>query len=121
MKTIRIWTMAIACLLVVTAIHAQDEKGKSQALYTLGYSGGTVLYNTYSLIGALNDGYWKDAWSKEYTLQLLDEQKDLMKGLSQNYDDLVTSHFWESTVDSAVIVDMSTAAWKLRGYAVALE
>lgn len=122
MKTVKIFLAAAICLLSSTSINAQsDNNGKSQALYTIGYSGGIVLYNSYCLIGSLNDGYWKSSWTKEYTLQLLDEQQTMMKGLSENYDKLVESRFWESTADSAVIVDMSAAAWKLRNYASALQ
>jgi hypothetical protein len=121
MKTVKILFAAAVCLLSSVSVNAQSAKGKSEALYTIGYSGGVALYNTYCLVGSLNDGYWNNSWTKEYTLQLLDEQKTMMKNLSVNYDNLVESKFWESTADSATIVDMSAAAWKIRSYASALE
>jgi hypothetical protein len=95
--------------------------GKGRALETLGMQGGLVLYNTFEVIGSLNDGYMKDAWKKETVLAMLDEQISMMGNIAAQYDTLGDSKFLSDPSDMESVKTLKKGALLLKKEAVALE
>ena len=96
---------------------------KTSAVATIETSGETMVYNTYCLIGTLNDGYWYNTWTKESTLNWLDEQIKSMSDAEIQYSSLLNSGFVTNTSDSTYISDLSmecdylkTEAYDLQNY-----
>jgi hypothetical protein len=95
--------------------------GKGRALETIGMQGGLVLYNTFEVIGSLNDGYMKDAWKKETVLAMLDEQISMMGNIAAQYDTLGDSKFLSDPSDLESVKTLKKGALLLKKEAQALE
>jgi hypothetical protein len=94
----------------------ENEQGKKAALETIGVQGAAFLYNTYCLIGAINDGYVMDAWEKTFAVDVLKEQSDLLVTVSNQYDSLLASGYLEED-DSTYLVEMKEGCRLLKNEA----
>lgn len=85
-------------------VNAQS-KGRTALLSTLGSQGAVVIYNTYCLIGAMNDGYVVDAWEKDVVISIMDDQVALMENMCNEYDTLLATGYLDE-IDSGYVADM---------------
>ena len=98
-----------------------QSSAKNTALETIGMQGGLVLYNTYALIGTIHDGYVKDAWTKETSMSLLNEQITMMSNMSAQYDTLRDSKFLSDPSDIESLATIKKGTLLLKREASALK
>lgn len=108
-------------LAVFSCVPARAQSaGEVVTLQTLGIEGGALLYNTYCLVGAMHDGHAVNAWQKDFTIAMLDEQIDLMDTLSIRYAHLLGAQYLHAD-DSATVAGIKTCMEQLRSEAFYLK
>jgi hypothetical protein len=119
MKTCTLSLALAAVTIFSIPVHAQSA-GETVMLQTIGVQGGALLYNTYCLVGAMHDGQVVNAWEKDFTVDILEEQIDLMDTLSGRYDNLLQAHVLQ-TDDSLAVAGLQECVQLLRNEASCLR
>ncbi|MBI3510917.1 MAG: hypothetical protein HY064_09635 [Bacteroidetes bacterium] len=124
MKTKKIFlTTMLAILFAAFSISsgAQTSTGKTAALQTIGMQGGLVLYQTYQLIGAMNDGYINKAWEAKTVTDIMDEQVTMLDNMTAQYNTLLASKFLTDPSDTATVHEMMRGIQYLKDEAKGLH
>ena len=120
MKTI--FTTLLFCLFLsglgVNPVSAQ--KGKTDALETIGAAGGLLLYDSYVVVGALGDAFEKEVYDAGYIKELMTEQVNSIEAQEAQFKKLSESGFLEETGDKDFIKEMITCFGLLKAYAKSL-
>lgn len=112
--------IAATALVFPVKLHSQYSTGGNALVKTVGAEGGIMLYNTYSLIGAMNDGYVVDAWNKDLVVSVLNEQIAMMNNISAQYQELLDAQYL-TYEDSLFLVKMKKCSQALKDEAYSLK
>jgi hypothetical protein len=93
------------CLLCISinGISQSCERRESKLLEAVGSFSAASMYNTYSAIGSIGDGYGCEVYKEESVNALLNAQKNLIDNLIKVLEDLINGNFFinQSDIDYA--------------------
>jgi hypothetical protein len=112
MKKLLLFLTVAALFLAPYASNAQT--GKDQALETMGSVSAMLVYNTYLSIGAIADGFEKEAYDAETVKALMDEQDGAMNEIINSFDALLESGFVTSEGDKEYVDKLQEACGTLK-------
>src|SRR5690606_31601136 len=64
------------------------------------------IYNTYITVGAIADGYKTEAYTQEYSIELLEEQEGIINNINEIIKDLLKDKMMKSPDDAAFTGDL---------------
>lgn len=119
MKTIVVCFLSL--IMSFGAAKAQTADQKNAALETLGTASGFLSYQIFIGIGAIADGYVKEAYNAETVNTLMAEQMNSCKSINEQYQKLINSGFLTDPEDVAYVKEFMAVITLLSNEANALK
>jgi hypothetical protein len=119
LKSFSVLFVLVSLFAFQTSVYSQE--GKGAALETLGAISAAMIYNTYTTIGGIADGYSYEAYKADYVMQLMTEQVGLMDEMVSSYEKLNESGFIDDPADESYILKLIKTCKLLRDEAKYLK
>ena len=99
-------TLAVLLIATIAPSKVSGQTATGVALETIGALSSITVYNYYTIIGALSDGYEAGIYDDTVTIELIREQQSSIEDISDQMQALLESGFITDSEDRQYILDM---------------
>ena len=99
-------TLAVLLIATIAPSKVSGQTATGVALETIGALSSITVYNYYTIIGALSDGYEAGIYDDTMTIELIREQQSSIEDISDQMQALLESGFITDSEDRQYILDM---------------
>lgn len=94
-------------LLALPGFTQTCEEREAKLLESIGSLSAVYVYNTFTAIGSITDGYLKDAYKADFAVSILDEQENMLTVIIENMEGLVRDKSLKSQDDINYVKELS--------------